>query len=273
MPRTYVNVTIKQMTDFLTARGFKRVYPLRTSEAVFAKRVGHEQQLSLRVYTGINPDGNSRDIGKDAIRVQLSWRYDVNSDSKILKPMGRVPHVKRIQSWRDNLAKRLDNWQDMWQVETCPKCGSALAPRQRKASKGVEKASYFLGCVSYPKCKGTCNVGSKPQKPPQKPPQKAPEGNWADHPQFVAEMAVDSDRAIKKARTELKQHWSQGTNFAGEVEYVHNSGRAKLTVVEKGEQKIWTVEVDGHLQAAEDGSKFFVNSRQALTKVYLTVFK
>ena len=76
---TYTNISLDEMTSFLTDPNFPggpftRVYPEGYTEAAFARRVPNDKlQLSLRVNSGIVGE-DSRDVGKDAIRVSLYWR-------------------------------------------------------------------------------------------------------------------------------------------------------------------------------------------------------
>lgn len=71
----YYNISRQEMHSFLSERGFTLIQLPGTMELVYGKRVDQgDKALSLRVYTGINPSGESRDVGKDAIRVALFVR-------------------------------------------------------------------------------------------------------------------------------------------------------------------------------------------------------
>jgi hypothetical protein len=98
----------------------------------------------LRIYSGILSDGNSRPVGKDAIRLVL---FTKNSEGKILRICGDK-RVNRVENWRNNLHERITNWQTFFPKENCCKCGSVLVVRKNKTTK-------FLGCSEYPKCKFT----------------------------------------------------------------------------------------------------------------------
>src|SRR6188508_2362822 len=98
MAAEYTNITIEEMSDFLEPQGFHRVGTLfGTQEHVLSKRVdanGHA--LSLRVYTGINPDGNSRAVGSDAIRCAIFWRKPDGSIAKVASSK----RVHRVKNWQ-----------------------------------------------------------------------------------------------------------------------------------------------------------------------------
>ena len=43
--------------------------------------------------------------------------------------------------------------------QDCPRCGSPMVARHRKSSGGAIAAPVFLGCVNFPKCRGTRQLG------------------------------------------------------------------------------------------------------------------
>lgn len=141
---TYQNISKNEMENFLVPLGFRQITLSNTKEIVYAKRLTHTLQLSLRVYTGINPDGNSRESGSDAIRVNLFWRNNLGE----IKNAGGSKRVHRVLGWKANLKNRLDNWDQ--DFITCPNCGAPMVERENKA-----KGSKFLGCCNYPICKTT----------------------------------------------------------------------------------------------------------------------
>ena len=146
----YVNVTQAEMEDHLFPQGFKPVRLEGTLELVYAKRVDQDGiQLSLRVFTGINPTGESRDVGKDAMRVNLFMRTE---DGRIIK-LGGSKRVHRVVNWRKNLQQRIDRWVEYMPTERCEVCGLPMLPRERKRGKGK-----FLGCAGYPDCTNTRNL-------------------------------------------------------------------------------------------------------------------
>ncbi len=143
---TYINITAKDMELFLEAQGFKPMSLPGTVELVWGKRVDQGgTQLSLRVYSGIDPSGNSREVGADAIRVNLFTRLP---DGKIVKVSGSK-RVHRVAGWQKNLQVRLDKWGD--DLRTCPDCGMPLVVRNGKNGE-------FLGCTGYPNCHHSENL-------------------------------------------------------------------------------------------------------------------
>lgn len=108
------------MRGFLSNRGFQEMELEGTRELVMGRRVG--EFISLRVYTSISR-GSARDRGKDAIRVELYWMDRANGNEII--HIGHSRKVLRIQTWRRNLAKRINNWQSLIGPD-CPSCGAKM---------------------------------------------------------------------------------------------------------------------------------------------------
>jgi hypothetical protein len=147
----YVNVSAQDMEAFLGPQGFTRLdLGDSTIELVFGKRVDQDGiQLSLRVYTGINPTGESRSVGSDAMRVNIFMR---TSEGRIIK-LGGSKRVHRVEGWRANLQQRIDRWVEYMPQHRCEVCGLPMLPRERKGGKGK-----FLGCAGYPNCRNTRNI-------------------------------------------------------------------------------------------------------------------
>jgi hypothetical protein len=141
----YYNISEDEMRQFLEAQGFVQVHPPRTTELVFGKRVDQDNiPLTLRVYTGINPSGDSRPVGTDAIRVTLFMQ---NPDKKISK-LGGSKRVHRVLFWKKNLQDRIDSWLDFMPKHKCTACGFPMVPRMK---------GKFFGCSQFPKCRNTIN--------------------------------------------------------------------------------------------------------------------
>jgi hypothetical protein len=148
MAAQYINVTVEEMDAFLAPQGFKQIDLRkfnpndRTSEIVYSKRVDRNGFfLSLRVYTGINPSGQSRDVGADAMRASLFLKV-WNKDHWEITCLGGSKRVHRVVNWRINLQDRLDNW--LTQFKVCPKCGMPLMLKKNRTTK-----KSFLGCTGY----------------------------------------------------------------------------------------------------------------------------
>jgi Topoisomerase DNA binding C4 zinc finger len=148
MAAEYHNITEAEMNEFLAPQGFKKIVIPGTYEIVYAKRVDQgKNQLSLRVNTGINPSGQSRGVGEDAMRIVLFLRDETG---KITKLAGSK-RVHRVKNWKQNLQTRLDGWLELLPKDSCPACGSPMLPR-----KGPNGS--FLGCCRYPECRKTLPI-------------------------------------------------------------------------------------------------------------------
>lgn len=99
----FYNISLAEMSSFLEGQGFVRLALAGVYELVWARiaRPG----ISMRVYTGITHNGDSRDKGTDAIRVCLFWR----DGGKIVR-IGSSIRVHRVEGWRGNLQARIDGW-------------------------------------------------------------------------------------------------------------------------------------------------------------------
>lgn len=139
----FYSISQTQMEACLFPQGFQKITLVGTVELVYGKIVKHEGfVMSLRVYTGINPNGVSRGAGQDAIRVQLYWKYEDNP-----VPVGRAINVRRIPTWEKNLNAAIGKWSDEFKV--CQKCGSPMVIRNGRNGE-------FWGCVTWKvtKCSG-----------------------------------------------------------------------------------------------------------------------
>ncbi len=136
----YCEITLDEMTALMDMIGFTRIEVPNTTEVVFAKinNIGGFP-VSTRVYTTINPNGHSRDKGKDAIRVVNFWRKHKDSKPKII---GEGAKCLRVTNWRENIQKAIEKTLKM-ELQVCPKCGSPKV--QRTAGNG----SKFFGCVMF----------------------------------------------------------------------------------------------------------------------------
>jgi hypothetical protein len=144
MPAQYVNVTHDDIAAFLSPQGFKKIVVPGAVEIVYGKRVDVEgKMMTLRVYTGINPDGDSRGCGEDAIRCTVFWRKEDGS----VKMIGGSKRVHRVKGWKKNLQNRLNNFAEQL-GPSCPQCASPMVLRDGKRGE-------FWGCADYPVCKAT----------------------------------------------------------------------------------------------------------------------
>lgn len=133
---SYYNITRAEMESFLFPLGFIKLELPDTQELVYAKIVkGKSHDVSLRIYTAIDPNGVSRPSGEDAIRVIPFVKFQ-GQPLKIAK----ARNVKRIDTWQQNLNKAIDSWDK--NLKDCPACGFPLI--ERKGPNG-----NFLGCSTW----------------------------------------------------------------------------------------------------------------------------
>lgn len=143
----FTDITQEQMEEFLSPLGFARVELDGTVELVYGKRIDRDgMPLTLRVYTGINPSGESREVGTDAIRVVLMGR---NASGQVVR-LATSRRVHRVEGWRKNLTSRLAT---VSECEVGPKCecGSPMVLRTARTTR-----KEFYGCSNFPTCKRTC---------------------------------------------------------------------------------------------------------------------
>lgn len=158
MAARYYPITRDEIHEFLKDLGFQPLTLNGVVELVFARIVrikGH--RLSLRCYTAIDPSGESRERGTDAIRLQLFMKIEDG-----IVPVGRPQKCLRVESWRDNLRKAIDRATDPANFRICPACGSPQVVRQNK-STGDE----FWGCSLFrlTGCKGKRSPERTPPSP------------------------------------------------------------------------------------------------------------
>jgi ssDNA-binding Zn-finger/Zn-ribbon topoisomerase 1 len=143
MNNRFYNITEVEMDSFLCPQGFQRMSIPGTTELVYGKLVRHgNHQISMRIYTSIDPTGNSRARGEDAIRVMLFFKYAGEVVS-----VGKPQKVLRITTWSKNLQKAIDRWDSEFKI--CPACHHPMVIR--KGSNGD-----FWGCCTWSKtrCSG-----------------------------------------------------------------------------------------------------------------------
>ena len=104
MAACFYPISRDEIEQFLTSLGFVPLKLKGVTELVYGRIVkvgGH--RLSLRCYTAVNPDGESREKGTDAIRLRLFIRVEDG-----IVPVGRPQKCLRVESWRANLRKAIE---------------------------------------------------------------------------------------------------------------------------------------------------------------------
>ena len=144
MSGRFHNITKEEMDQFIKEIGFQAMSLPKTSELVYGKIFNYGgQTFSLRIYSAINPSGNSREIGTDAIRVQLYWMY--NGEPTLV---GKPQTCLRVKNWKANIKNAIDRVFDKEHFAFCPKCRKPMSFRKKQK---------FFGCVSFfnEGCKGS----------------------------------------------------------------------------------------------------------------------
>ena len=160
MAARFYAITREEMDRFLTSLGFVPVAIKGVVEFVYGKivRIG-DHRLSLRVYTAVNPTGESREKGTDAIRVQLFHRARTETGEQVV-PVGRSQKCLRITTWQQNLRKAIDRYAVPDNFRLCPACGHPMVLRENS-----QTGEDFWGCSLYRTtgCRGKrVGVGREP---------------------------------------------------------------------------------------------------------------
>jgi hypothetical protein len=147
MAAQFYPITQHEIDEFLTDLGFVPLSLTGVVELVYGRIVhvgGH--RLSLRIYTAVNPNGESREKGTDAIRLQLFHRC-----GEQILPVGRAQKCLRVESLRGNITKAIDTIVDPHSFRVCPACGNPMVVRRNKST-----GDDFWGCGVFriTKCKG-----------------------------------------------------------------------------------------------------------------------
>lgn len=145
MPR-YVEIKWAEMNTVLSEAKFRQVSLPGVWEMVYQR--DRAQDFVVRVYTTIAQGGVGRDVGKDAIRVQL-----VHTPTN--KPVWTATRTHRTPGWQDRMLGRMkEAWTALRTVERCPDCRT----RPMVIRKTKDGSREFLGCVGFPSCKGTVSL-------------------------------------------------------------------------------------------------------------------
>jgi len=157
----YYNISVEEMNEFLLTQGFSRIPPEmlpNTRELVYGRRVDAGAiPLTVRVYTGIDPSGQSRDVGQDAMRVALFTKVpDPQNPSKAaVKQLFGSKRVHRVAGWAKNLQSRINEvLEKAKKQKICDRCGLPMVLREGK-SKSTGSPYSFYGCSGYPSCTNT----------------------------------------------------------------------------------------------------------------------
>ena len=146
---TYTEISKEEVEAVLSPLGFKPLKLKGTDELVYGKRVDHYGiGLTVRIYTSLSPWGTSRDVGEDAIRVNL-WLRETLQEGGAIRKIASTKRVNRVPGWANRLKGRIETCLNTIGPR-CPGCGYPMI--RRKGGKGP-----FFGCSRYPHCSRTAN--------------------------------------------------------------------------------------------------------------------
>ena len=154
---SYESISLVEMDDFLRQRRFKPVdlYFRRrpVKEWVYERRLPQNANHYVIVYTTIQRYGGktdqSRDVGKDAIRVQVIYR-DEKGETLVSMPK----RVNRVSTWRDNLDDRLKEIAESLPTVKMDRRGEPMTLRKKRGN-------LFWGSRDYPNYKETRRYGAE----------------------------------------------------------------------------------------------------------------
>lgn len=258
MADRFQNISFQEMKEFLEPQGFK-LMDLKdgTVELVWGKIVKKDGvPYSLRVYTTINPDGMSRDKGKDAIRFMLFVRY--NGD---VRKVGETRKCLRVKNWRQNLQTAIDQWQDS--MPMCSACGAPQVQRTRRKDN-----VKFWACLTFFQtgCNGRGNREHFSQLTKQANPVKQANPTFVKPTQSVKSnsyripdnMLSDAQRAFEDAFVNGEKHIVGGARAgAGKTTMLKHTATCR-----KNNEK-WVYLAFGRKNASEGREKMprFVKSQ------------
>jgi len=155
--RRYIDIELPEMDLFLRQRRFKPVdvYYRRqpVKEWVYERKLPRHDNHYVRVYTSIQRYGrnrdSARDVGKDAIRVQVIYRDD-KGETLVSMPK----RVNRIATWKDNLNDRFEEI-----AQTLPKV--EFDRRGEPMTLRKKRGNLFWGSRDYPAYKETRSYGAE----------------------------------------------------------------------------------------------------------------
>lgn len=145
---SYVAISRERFEAEMNDMGFTHVNIPGTSEMVFEREIP-KNDFAVRIYSTITPNsGVSREVGKDAIRIQLFNK----KKERPIKSEGRVNRTGTEDGVMERTRQRArDAW--AWATKKEHQCGCGGLMTKRKGKNGE-----FLGCSNYPDCKNTAQV-------------------------------------------------------------------------------------------------------------------
>lgn len=191
----FYNITREEMETFLTERSFQQMNLPNVWELVYGKVIHMGQlRLSLRIYTAINQNGQSREKGSDAIRLQLFYMHNGQ-----VVPVGRPQKCLRVNGWRNRLGTAIANAADSQHFAVCSNCGHPMCWREN--SKTGEE---FFGCLTYHQthCQGK-PVYPRPTALPTSAERKARRARAAKQAEATQFKGTSQDKYARPKRQQL----------------------------------------------------------------------
>ena len=152
MAARFTPIAETEMSALMKTWGFTPMRIEGTRELVWQK-TRPELEIQLRIYSGINPTGESRGVGEDAIRCEADWF----KDGKTYR-IGGSKRVNRTQNWQSNLRDRVSHWKDILgpngEMVRCPLCNSPMVLREIRNGQNAGKNFWGCSLFSERQCRG-----------------------------------------------------------------------------------------------------------------------
>lgn len=142
----YRPIDLATFAALMRDKGFNEISLPGTAEHVWERPIDcrlSSGRFKVRIYSSIDGTGVTREVGGDAIRVQLF-------DTVRSRPVGDFARVHRTENALVNTierAREVYGYVSQHPEHHCT-CGSLMVARGKSGKT-------FLGCTSYPTCKNT----------------------------------------------------------------------------------------------------------------------
>jgi hypothetical protein len=156
MPARYVQITLEEFDEFMEGLFFERLdhRTLNYSEYVYERQFLNVD-AKIRIYSSISIYGEeSRGKGRDAIRVVVLYKFPSEFRGPLIwQAAKKQKRVHRVQNWRTNLDKRIEEARIIINVDPCSECGAPMILREGKYG-------LFYSCTTWPQCNNTCKANT-----------------------------------------------------------------------------------------------------------------
>jgi len=142
MTDRFYSISEKEMDEFMIEMGFQSMQVPNTRMLVYGKIVKiAETPISIRVYTGIDPDEGSRAKGTEAIEIRPYCRLKC-ADYPVIVGMPQKCH--RVKNWQKNMTEAIERCTSPENFRFCSACGSMMTVRKRGSDN-----QKFWGCSTW----------------------------------------------------------------------------------------------------------------------------